>query len=316
MTDRMTERFDTTDGPGPEGSGTASYGAAGLDEQVGSSETVTRSAAVDEGGFGQMSGAGSSGDAGAKEHAQAVAQDAKESTKGVASTAASEAKDVAREARTQLRSLVDQLGSEATDQASSQTQRAVQGLRSLSNELSGMADNQQGDSGMASDLARQGASRLGAAADWLDGRQPGELLEEVRSFARRRPGAFIAGAAVLGLIGGRMTRGLTADTSGGGSESTAGTSSYGTAASLPPSSAAVSSGYGTGTAYATGTGYDSGTAYVETSGEGDLGYAAESLEPAEPVDLTDTDPSRVDAGIDPATYTHPGTSPGATGESR
>ncbi|RIK14649.1 MAG: hypothetical protein DCC50_10555 [Acidobacteria bacterium] len=33
-------------------------------------------------------------------------------------------------------------------------------------------------------------------------------MEEVRSFARRRPGAFLALCAVVGLVGGRVTRGL------------------------------------------------------------------------------------------------------------
>src|SRR4051812_37310337 len=126
MTDRMTERFDTPETPGSSNADAPLYGATDL-EGSGRSETVTSSAAVDELSLGQGTGSGSSGDAGAKDHAQAVAQDAKESTKGVASTAASEAKDVAREAKTQLRQLLDQLGGEATQQASGQTQRAVQG---------------------------------------------------------------------------------------------------------------------------------------------------------------------------------------------
>jgi hypothetical protein len=231
--------------------------------------------------LGQGIGSGSSSDASAKAHAGAVAQDAKESTKSVASTAASEAKDVAHEARTQLRQLFDQLTGEATDQASGQTQRAVEGLRSLGSELAGMADSQQGESGMAADLARQGASRLDAAASWLEGRQPGEILDEVRSFARRRPGAFIAGAAILGLVGGRMTRGLTAASSDSDGQSSPARSSS------------------SGTTYGGDTAYGTDTAYV-----------------AEPVDLSDTDPTRVDAGIDPATYTHPGSSTGVSGESR
>lgn len=245
------------------------------------------------------------GGASAKEHAGAVAQDAKESTKNVASTAASEAKDVAQEARTQVRQLFHQLTGEATDQASGQTQRAVQGLRSLGSELSGMAESSQGESGMAADLARQGASRLDAAASWLEGRQPGEILDEVRSFARRRPGAFLAGAAILGLVGGRMTRGLTGDSSSDSSssaQSNGGAATYGTPSGqvgiMPASGSGVPVGVGTGAAYG-GTVYGDDTAYV-----------------AEPVDLVGTDPTRVDAGIDPATYTHPGSSAGVPGESR
>jgi len=276
MTDRMTERIDS-----PQAPTTA---------------------------LGNGAGPGSPGEAGAKEHAGAVAQDAKESTKSVASTAASEAKDVAHEARTQLRQLFDQLTGEATDQASGQTQRAVQGLRSLGSELSGMAESQQGESGMAADLARQGASRLDAAASWLEGREPGEILDEVRSFARRRPGTFIAGAAILGLVGGRLTRGLTSDASGSSngqpspSRSSSTDATYGTSASTA---------YGTGTAYARDSAYPTDTAYVTETAYGD-----ETAYAAEPLDLSDTDPTRVDAGIDPATYTHPGSATGVSGESR
>jgi len=303
MTDRMTERFDTPQVPGSANTDLPAGGAADLGATAGASETVTHSAAVDEVTVGQA--AGSSGDAGAKDHASAVAQDAKESTKGVASTAASEAKDVAHEAKTQLRQLVDQLGSEATDQASGQTQRAVGGLRSLSSELSDMAQSQQGESGMATDLARQGASRLDAAANWLEGRQPGEILDEVRSFARRRPGAFLAGAAILGIVGGRMTRGLTGESSGSSDDrSSAPVGSSGAAYGGPTAQAGVQPGvpsnYGSGAPVGTGS----------TSVGGDTAYAAD------PLDLEGTDPNRGDAGIDPATHTHPRTATGVSGGSR
>lgn len=259
MTDRMTEPFDVP-------------------------------AAEERSSLGQTYTVGEPDDSTGKDHAQAVAKDAKDSTKNVASTAASEAKDVAGTARTQLRQLADQLGGEASQQASGQTQRAVQGLRSLGGELSEMADNPQGQSGMASDLARQGASHLHSAADWLDGREPGDILEEVRSFARRRPGAFIAGAALLGLVGGRMTRGLTADS---GSDTPTASS---TAAPRSPS--------------ATGTAYTSDTAYVGGAPGSASGVPGVGLDPVQPLDLGGTDPTRVDAGIDPSTYTHPGQSTG------
>ncbi|WP_052358297.1 hypothetical protein [Terrabacter tumescens] len=305
----MTERFDTPDTASTSETDVPVYGGTDPLATTGTSETVTRSAAVDEATLGQAPGTGSSSGSSAKEHAGAVAQDAKESTKNVASTAATEAKDVAQEAKTQIRQLFNQLTGEATDQASGQTQRAVGGLRSLSSELSGMAQSQQGESGMASDLARQGASRLDAAASWLEGRQPGEILDEVRSFARRRPGTFIAGAAILGIVGGRLTRGLTGDSSSQSSTSQGSAGTYGVAGS-PVSSTP----YGAGTAYGqTGA----GTAYAAQDLE--TGYAGETAGPAygaDPLDLEGTDPSRVDAGIDPATYTHPGSSTGVSGETR
>ena len=37
------------------------------------------------------------------------------------------------------------------------------------------------------------------------------FLDEVKRYARRRPGTFLAGAAVLGLVAGRLTRGVVAE---------------------------------------------------------------------------------------------------------
>ena len=52
------------------------------------------------------------------------------------------------------------------------------------------------------------ARRAGDAAGWLDQRDPGSLLEEARGFARRRPMAFLAAAAGLGVVAGRLSRSL------------------------------------------------------------------------------------------------------------
>ena len=171
-------------------------------------------------GLGQYHDAGEGslqdGDRGMKDavtgEAGSVAQDVKDRGRDVAGTAAEEAKHVGREAMTQFADLMNQFRGEASAQASDQSQRAVQGLRSLSYELNQMASSSPQD-GIAVDLVRQAADRAQSAAQWLDHRQPGEVLDEVRELARRRPGAFLAGAAVLGLLGGRLTRGLTADDS-------------------------------------------------------------------------------------------------------
>ncbi len=64
--------------------------------------------------------------------------------------------------------------------------------------------------GVASDLVGQAADRTHGVADWLDGRQPEDLLDELRRLARRRPGAFLIGALAAGVVAGRLTRGAVA----------------------------------------------------------------------------------------------------------
>jgi hypothetical protein len=57
---------------------------------------------------------------------------------------------------------------------------------------------------------RQAAERSSAIASWLEARDPGSLLTEVKSFARQRPGAFLMLAAGAGVLAGRLSRSLAA----------------------------------------------------------------------------------------------------------
>lgn len=122
-------------------------------------------------------------------------------------TAAQEAQGVKEEAGTQARRLLDQVGTEVNGQAAEQQKRAASGLHGVSSQLRKMADN-SGEQGMAVDLVSQAASRVDGAASWLDDRDPGALLEEVKSFARRRPGLFVAVALGAGVVAGRLARSM------------------------------------------------------------------------------------------------------------
>ena len=62
-------------------------------------------------------------------------------------------------------------------------------------------------SGLASDAAREVANRVRSFGQQLDGREPTELLDDLRSFARRRPGMFLAGSVIAGVVVGRFLRG-------------------------------------------------------------------------------------------------------------
>jgi hypothetical protein len=142
-----------------------------------------------------------------KDEAARVRQDATEAGEQVAGTARDEAKKVASEAGHQARTLMDDARGELTTQARQQQDRLATGLHSFSGELLSMADNAT-QSGFATDLARQGADRIDSAASWLRDREPQEVIAEMKSFARRRPGMFLAVAAGAGVLAGRLTRNL------------------------------------------------------------------------------------------------------------
>lgn len=144
----------------------------------------------------------------AKGEGRQVAEEAKQGGQHVAGVAKEEAVKVASTVGDQAKSLLSQGRSELSDQAGTQKQRLAEGLMSLSVELDSMAQNSE-QSGPATDLARQAAQRSQDFAGWLEDNEPGAALEEVKRFAQRRPGTFILLAAGVGLLAGRLTRGLT-----------------------------------------------------------------------------------------------------------
>ncbi|HWR84732.1 MAG TPA: hypothetical protein VN200_01930 [Rhodoglobus sp.] len=156
-----------------------------------------------------------SGGTSAREQAAGVASEAKDAGQRVAGTAKDEARNVAGEAKTQARKLVDQAGGELRDQAATQQTRAAQGLRSVGDELRSMAGSSE-QGGLATEVVGQVADRVSSTAEWLDARDPGSLLAEVKDFARRKPGLFIAIAAGAGLVAGRLVKNLAAGAPEGG----------------------------------------------------------------------------------------------------
>src|SRR5256884_330704 len=159
---------------------------------------------------GPSSGSGSSTSQAVREQAANVGQGAAEAGGRGAQTAKEQTTEVVRETGTQARNLAREAQDQLRHQTSMQQKRAAEGLRALGSELRSMAGQGEQQQGVASELVHQAAGRANQAADWLEHREPGQVLDEVRRFARRRPGVFLAGALVGGVVVGRLTRGLTA----------------------------------------------------------------------------------------------------------
>jgi hypothetical protein len=191
----------------------------------------------------------------AKEQAGRVGQKATEAGGQVAQTTKEQAQNVVGEAKQQARDLVGEARTQVRDQAGAQRDRAVLGLRTLGDELEQMAQ-QGGQSGIATEVARQLSTRTRDLAGQLERREPSDLLEELRSYARRRPVVFLAGAALAGVVAGRLTRSLAAGAPDGGSRAlTTGYDGYGTARPLAVESPPYAAPDYTSTGYEAGTGY-------------------------------------------------------------
>jgi hypothetical protein len=205
----------------------------------------------------------------AKNEAKDVGREAVGGAQQVAGTAKDQAANVAGEAKYQAKDLLGQARNEARQQTHQQQQRAAQGLRTAADSLSSMAQN--ADSGFAQQVVQNVSERAHSAASWLEQREPADLLDEVRSFAARRPGLFIGIAVGAGVLAGRLTKGLIA-----GAKSDSGstdTTSYG----------------------ATGT-YGAGSTYAGAGTYGAADTVLPAYEPTEPTYGSSTGGSRHVAG--------------------
>lgn len=139
----------------------------------------------------------------AKEQASAVVGTTAETSAAVAQTAKEQASNVAGETRRQLTTVVGEARGQVAQQGNAQVEKAAQGLRSISEEINSMTSDK---SGVVADLAHQASSRIDGLANYLERTGPTGVIEDLKFFARRRPGAFLAGAAIAGVAAGRLTK--------------------------------------------------------------------------------------------------------------
>lgn len=152
-------------------------------------------------------------DKSAKDKAAESVQAGKQAAGDVAQTAADKAAEVVGETKTQARNVVGEARDQLRGHAGDQHRNAVTNLHGLADELHSMARSGE-QSGVAADVVGHAADRTREIASWLEDRQPEDLVEELRRFARRRPGAFLVGALAAGVVAGRLTRGMVATHTG------------------------------------------------------------------------------------------------------
>jgi hypothetical protein len=211
----------------------------------------------------------------AKDQAAGVAKSAAQSGSHLAGEAKTQAVEVGREAGRQAKDILGQGKTQVAERASEQQRKLADGFRTFGADLDAMASAPT-QGGMATDLVRQVSNRVGSMAGWLESREPADIIEDVKAYARRRPGTFLLVAAGAGLLAGRLTRGIrdgSSDTMTGGGQhrapGMASTDGYGLqTAGVGTSSTYGTAAYGTGSTYGTGTGSTYGTGTGSTYGEG------------------------------------------------
>jgi hypothetical protein len=226
----------------------------------------------------------------AHDQARKVGQSAKQAGGQAAQTATDQARVVMSEARQQTRNLLGEARSQAREQAHIQQQKAIGGLRQLGDELSKMCKMTEasGQSGIASELARQASDRAHGIATWLEQHEPVGLVDEVRDFARRQPGTFLIGAALAGVVVGRLTRGVRAAGSNDTGSDEPATLSVSTSESAAPLAGQVTAdGEGIASEFTSGdqaTGVRPASISRPTGGERSQAYAGSGSDPVSPAE--------------------------------
>ncbi|MEP6695904.1 MAG: hypothetical protein ABJA34_03390 [Pseudonocardiales bacterium] len=151
----------------------------------------------------------------ARQEAAGVAQSASDAAQHVGSTAKEQAASVVSEAKEQGQRLAYEARQQVSEQATTQRDRAAKGIRAVGEELRSMADSSE-KSGLGTQLVRQVADNSHQVASYLEQHEPAQLLEDLRTFARRRPGPFLLGAALAGVVAGRLTSGIKSANASGG----------------------------------------------------------------------------------------------------
>lgn len=124
---------------------------------------------------------------------------------------ADEASSAFEDAREAVSSKASQFASEAKEgvmrEAEGAKRQASESLRTFANTIREAGDKlSESDQGMAAGFVRQAASGLERLSSSLSEKRFGEMIEDVRSFGRRNPTAFIAGSVLAGLAIGRFVR--------------------------------------------------------------------------------------------------------------
>jgi hypothetical protein len=152
-----------------------------------------------------------------KAQTQRAAEVAKEQGKHVGDVAKSEAQNVTAEAQQQARNVVQDARTQIEEQSKSQLDNLVTMLQGFGDDLERMARGEGTSAGIAQDVVTQVSEKARSFSSQIQGREPGELLDQARDFARRKPGTFLLGALAAGVVAGRLTRGAKDAHSGSGS---------------------------------------------------------------------------------------------------
>ena len=142
----------------------------------------------------------------AKDQAAQLGDEVGERAKAVAGQASQQARATLEEARLQARRLTHQTQGEMLAQADAKSAQAADALQSIASQMQAVADGRPDEAGPLVGYVQQASDRVGAIAERLQLGGAQGALDDMTTFARRRPGLFLLGAVGAGFLAGRLVR--------------------------------------------------------------------------------------------------------------
>jgi len=143
-----------------------------------------------------------------------VARTAKQDVRELAGTVRSQAEQVKGELAGQARGMLSETQGQLQAQADMQASRLAGALFQVGSQAVALSQGRPEEAGPLVDYAEQAATWLDDRASYIEERGLEGLATDVVDFARRRPGVFLAGAAVVGFGVGRLLRSGAMSTDG------------------------------------------------------------------------------------------------------
>ncbi len=137
---------------------------------------------------------------------KAVARTADQDVRELAGTVRDQADQVKGELAGQARELLDETRDQLQFQADVQAGRVAAALSQLGYQAVALASGRPEEAGPLTEYAEQAANWIDMCAAEIEERGLEGIAADVTDFARRRPGVFLAGAAVVGFGVGRLIR--------------------------------------------------------------------------------------------------------------
>jgi hypothetical protein len=152
----------------------------------------------------------------ATEQASEVGGAVREQAAEVATTARDHAADVMGNAKNEGQQVVERTRQAMEQEARQRTDELARSARRMGDGLVALAEGRPEDAGPVAGYARDAARRVDQFAERLESRGYDGVVADLSSFARRRPGVFLASAGLLGFAVGRVIRSGGASSNGSG----------------------------------------------------------------------------------------------------